>query len=58
MLYYIKSNFSGLNVLETYFKIADIFKIKAAVLFPKSSYNYSCINVIPQSNILRIYGYN
>ena len=38
------ANFSGLNI-ETYFKIADIFKIKAAVLFPKPSFNYFCINV-------------
>ena len=38
--------------------IADIFKIKAAVSFPKPSYNYSCINLILQSNISRIYGYN
>ena len=35
-----------------------MFKIKAAVSFPKPSYNYSCLNLIPQSNILHIYGYN
>ena len=54
----LQSNFSSLNVLETYFKIADIFKIKAAVSLPKLFYKYSCINLIPQSNISHIYGYN
>ena len=39
-----------------YVKIAE--KIKVAVLFPKPSYNSSCINLNPQSNILHIYGYN
>ena len=31
-----------------------MFKIKVAVSFPKPSYNYSCLNLIPQSNISRI----
>ena len=34
-----------------------VLKIKAAVSFPKPSYNYPCINLITQSNISCIYGY-
>ena len=51
-----QSNFSSLNLLETYCKIAYIFKIKADVSC-KLSHNYSCINLIPQSNISCIHGY-
>ena len=41
----------------TYFWLYT-FKIKDAVLFPKPSYNYSCTNLIPQSNISCICGKN
>ena len=58
MLYYKVTFLAGLNVLETYFKMAVMFKIKAAVSFPKPSYNYSCLNLIPQSNISCIYDCN
>ena len=50
-------NLSSLNVLENYFKVANVFTIKATVLFPKSSYNYSGIKLIPQSNVSSVDGY-
>ena len=45
-------------VQETYFRSAAVLKNQAIISFPKPSYNYSYINLIPQSNILHIYGYN
>ena len=50
MLYY-KPTFL---VLESYFKTADILKIKAVISSPKPLHIYTCINVNPQSSISHI----
>ena len=43
----LESNLASLKLLETYFKIADIFKIKAVVLLPKSLYTFTGLNLRP-----------
>ena len=43
---------------HTYFKITDIFTIKAVALFPKPICTYTGLNVSSQSNISHLYGYN
>ena len=56
--YCIIKNLASLQVIATYFKIVDIFKIKAVVLLPKSLYTLTGLNLRPQSNISCFYGYN
>ena len=43
----------GSTVPATYFKIS---KIKAVVLLPKLSHNFTGLNLNPQSNICDVYG--
>ena len=50
MLYYKVTFRASLKVLETYFKIIDMFKIKVVVLLSLPLYTFTGLNLKPYTN--------
>ena len=58
MLYHKVTLLAYKCILETYYKIVDIFKIKSVIVLPRPLFTFIGLNLSPQSTISCFYGYN